>query len=275
MTKRHIWYSKYKEISFGHRKEMAEKEFDKWEMEADKYREYRLEWNRTANEDYLPTHPLHVDIELSNVCNLRCKMCIHGIRRMTNVGFMDKDLTLRLIDECAYIGVYSIKFNWRGEVTLNDFLPGAVKYAKNKAILEVQINTNGLPHKKDILIQCAKNQIDRIIFSVDGFSKNTYENIRIGGNYDNLIRNIHRLIEWRKKKKKASYLYEFRWSEHKPMLMKSTISSSTGRFSLMILEPTMLQIGARETVCLLGIRLLLAGAAVPNLFSVSLSPVTV
>jgi radical SAM protein with 4Fe4S-binding SPASM domain len=193
--------SKYKEINFEQRVKIAQKEIDEWGKEADKYRNYRYEWNRAANEDYLPAHPLHVDIELSSACNLRCRMCAHGIRRMNNVGLMDRRLALRLIDECADIGVYSIKFNWRGEVTLNSFLPEAVKYAKSKAILEVQINTNGLPHKENALILCAENGIDRIIFSVDGFSKETYEHIRIGGNYENLIKNIHRLINWKKELK--------------------------------------------------------------------------
>ena len=74
MTDCYIGSSKYKEIGFEQRKEMAEKEIDKWGMEADKYCEYRHEWDRAANVDYMPTHPLHVDIELSNACNLRGKM---------------------------------------------------------------------------------------------------------------------------------------------------------------------------------------------------------
>jgi len=201
MTDSSIGFSKYEEIGSEQRKQTAEKEIVEWGRDADKYREYRRLWDKAANENYLPSNPLHVDIELSSACNLRCKMCNHGISTMTDVGFMDDRLALRLIDECALLGVCSIKFNWRGEVTLNGFLPEAVKHAKSKGILEVQINTNGLPPKKDILIQCAENNIDRIIFSVDGFSKETYENVRIGGDYDKLLGNIHELIAWRKEKK--------------------------------------------------------------------------
>jgi len=95
-------------------------------------------------------------------------------------------------------GVYSIKFNWRGEVSINPFLVEAIKYAKQKGILEVAINTNGLPKQQDLLIECVKSGLDRIIFSVDGFSKETFETVRIGANYEKLIENINDLLKYKK-----------------------------------------------------------------------------
>jgi len=163
------------------------------------YAKYRELWYMADKASFCPDRPLHVDIELSDACNLRCKMCHHGTSDIAVGGSMDRALATRLIDECASIGVYSIKFNWRGEATLNGYLPEAVKYAKSKGILEVQINTNGLSPLKDIVIRCAESGIDRIIYSVDGFSKATYESIRTGGDYDRLIGNINSLLEWKKK----------------------------------------------------------------------------
>lgn len=196
-------FSNYDEINIENRRKAAVEEIERWGKDAQRFKDYRLEWVKAANEDYVPKYPLNVDIELSDACNLRCKMCVHGFGGVKNVGFMDEKLAIKLIDQCAEMGVPSIKFIWRGEPTLHPFLPKAVKYAKDKGILEVQINTNGLPpeRNKDALIECAKNGIDRIIFSVDGFSKETYEAIRIGGNYERLLRNIHNLLEWRKKNK--------------------------------------------------------------------------
>ncbi len=190
--------SKYKEIGGKKRNIAAKDEISKWGNDSGKFDEYRNKWNMSANEDFLPEHPLHVDIELSNACNLRCKMCVHGMETAFKAGVMNRDLALRLISESAESGVYSIKFNWRGEVTLNKFLPEAVSHAKEKGILEVQINTNGMLPQKDILIKCAENGIDRIIFSIDGFSKETYESIRIGGDYNKLLDTVHNLIEWKK-----------------------------------------------------------------------------
>ncbi|MFC2061363.1 radical SAM/SPASM domain-containing protein [Elusimicrobiota bacterium] len=192
-------FTGYREINQIARKQAASDEIDKWGKFKEEFRKYREQWERATNEGILPEYPLHVDIELTDLCNLRCKMCVHGIKGTGNFGMMDKKTAFRLIDESKRIGVYSIKFNWRGEATLNKILPEAVKYAKEKTILEVQINTNGLPVNNDIILECAKGGIDRIIFSIDGFSNETYESIRIGGEYQKLLNNVHELIEWKAK----------------------------------------------------------------------------
>lgn len=190
--------SNYYERNSANRQDAAEREVAVWGDLSEQFRKYREEWNKSAHEKYLPAHPLHVDLELSDACNLKCKMCAHGMGSIKGAGFMNKSLALRIIDECSEIGVFSIKLNWRGEATLNPFLPQAIAYAKEKGILEVQLNTNGLPVRRTVLTECAESGIDRIIFSVDGFSKETYEAQRVGGIYSTLIENIHTLLDWRK-----------------------------------------------------------------------------
>jgi len=190
-------FSNYNEINIENRKKSTEDEVISWSENAKEYLKYRQEWKKAAEENYTPEIPLHVDIELSDACNLRCSFCAHGMGTVKNVGFMDEEKAKELITEVSELGVKSIKFNWRGEVSINNFLPQAIKYAKDKNILEVQINTNGLPKEKDLLIKCAQNGLDRIIFSVDGFSESTYEEVRKGGHYKQLIENIKDLIKWK------------------------------------------------------------------------------
>jgi len=197
-TEIYTGFSNYKEINLENRKKSVVKEMEQWGSEKEIFKKYRSDWNKAANEHYLPEHPLHVDIELSDACNLKCEMCAHGMETVKNVGFMDEKLTYQLLDEAASIGVYSLKFNWRGESSLNKLLPKVIKYAKEKGILEVSINTNGLPRVENMLIQIAESGIDRIIFSVDGFSSETFESIRIGGNYKKLVQNILKVVEWKK-----------------------------------------------------------------------------
>ena len=200
MTELYTEFSNYDEINIENRRTAVKAELDTWGTDRTRFEEYRSEWKKSAESEYLPEKPLHVDIELSDACNFKCKMCAHGIGTVGKVGLMMSDVSKRLIDECAEIGVYSIKFNWRGEATLNSTLSDMVAYAKYKGILEVQINTNGCPpeHNEGVLIRCAQNGIDRIIFSIDGHSEETYSQIRVGGDYRRLVRNIHELIEWKK-----------------------------------------------------------------------------
>jgi len=191
-------FSNYREKNVENRKVAIELEVKQWGGNKNLYEQYRKEWNSADYEKHLPSHPLHIDIELSDACNLKCEMCAHGIGTVKSVGFMEEKMVFDLIDEAASINVYSIKFNWRGESVLNPLLPRAIKYAKNKGILEVSINTNGLPRKENVLIGVAKSRIDRIIFSVDGYSKEVYESIRVKGDYNKLIDNITAVINWKK-----------------------------------------------------------------------------
>lgn len=162
---------------------------------------YRFKWNYYPSLRLLNSAPLHVDIEVTDACNLKCIMCIHGTEEIVDTGFIDKELAFRAIEQCAEIGVYSIKFNFRGEPLLHPDIVTLVRYAKAKGILEVQFNTNGLPLTKQKIKGLLGAGLDRIIFSVDGATKETYEKIRVGGNYDKLVSNIDMLLKMKKELK--------------------------------------------------------------------------
>jgi radical SAM protein with 4Fe4S-binding SPASM domain len=85
---------------------------------------------------------------------------------------------------------YSIKLNWRGEPLINKGLPYMVKYAKDKGVHEVSFNTNGLLLNRENIYQLANAGLDWIIISVDGATKSTYEQIRRGGDFEKLVKNI-------------------------------------------------------------------------------------
>ena len=110
---------------------------------------------------------------------------------------MDIDIARDLIREAAKMGVYSIKWNWRGEATLNKHIGFLTEEAKRIGIPEVQLNTNGNMRKSNVeeLIDAG---IDRLIFSVDGDTKETFEAIRTGGDFDELVDTIRRAVDYRK-----------------------------------------------------------------------------
>jgi len=54
-----------------------EAEFERkrgWGVENE-YSENRRQWVEYPEQQYVANYPLHVDIELASVCNLRCPMC--------------------------------------------------------------------------------------------------------------------------------------------------------------------------------------------------------
>jgi len=180
----------YKEILHKKRTLNFFREIRKWGSDSISFLIYRMKWNLVAKHDYVTKFPLHLDIETTESCNLKCIMCVHGIDGVPNTGMIDVGFAKSLIDQASDGGTKSIKFNWRGEPALHKGLEELVAYAKHKGILEVQINTNGIPFTEKRIRTLIESGIDRVIFSMDGASKETYEKIRVGAKYENLIRNI-------------------------------------------------------------------------------------
>jgi radical SAM protein with 4Fe4S-binding SPASM domain len=126
-------------------------------------------------------------------------MCVHGAGKPLKTGFIKHEFARDMIRQVASAGVYSVKFNWRGEPALYKELPDLIAYAKKLRIPEVQINTNGLPFTKESIQQVVEVGLDRVIFSVDGNSPETYEEIRLGGSFQRLVDNIEYFIATRKR----------------------------------------------------------------------------
>lgn len=159
---------------------------------------YRLKWNLYPKIGFVSQYPLHVDIEVTNRCNLKCTMCVKSSEKeQGNQGDIDFSLACSIL-EAIKGKVYSVKFNWRGEPLLYGKLPQLIAYAKSLGIPEVQLNSNGLLLNKKLSRNLIEAGLDRIIISIDGHSAKTYESIRVGGNYELLLKNVHAFLQEKK-----------------------------------------------------------------------------
>lgn len=112
------------------------------------YEDYRSAWERYPREKYVSRVPLHLDIEVTNKCNRSCIMCPYHNKGSQSLYYQrpkDMDLTIyrKIIDEFSEKGGCAIKLNFGGEPLLYRHVVEAVQYAKQKGIIDVQINTNG------------------------------------------------------------------------------------------------------------------------------------
>ncbi|CAB1074889.1 hypothetical protein D1AOALGA4SA_2709 [Olavius algarvensis Delta 1 endosymbiont] len=78
------------------------------------FQEYRTLWDLISKKPFLTGFPLHLDIELSSKCNLRCENCfqnhIHSKRQN-----MEPDTYRQIIDEGVEEGLCALKLQSRGE----------------------------------------------------------------------------------------------------------------------------------------------------------------
>jgi len=160
-----------------------------YEEDSKAYKEYRRKWNENPKEFIVEDFPIHLDIETITSCNLKCFMCFQSYDPPKPLS-MSMDIFKKIIDEGAKKGLCSIKTQYRGEPLLDPRMPEMVKYAKDSDIIEVMFNTNATlldEEKSRALIEAG---LDKLICSVDGCTKDVYENVRIGANFETTLENI-------------------------------------------------------------------------------------
>jgi radical SAM protein with 4Fe4S-binding SPASM domain len=185
-----------------------------WERhKGQKYRQYREKWVRNPKNFILEDAPIHLDIEPTNACNLKCPMCPRTVLLNDSqksdgffIGRMDMTTFKRLIDEAARIGVYSVKLNWLGEPLIHPDIVEMVSYAKSREIVDVMFNTNAVLLNKELSKKLIEAGLDRIFFSFDSSKKEKYEQIRMGAKYEETLNNIKAFIEARNELGKNSPL---------------------------------------------------------------------
>jgi len=172
-----------------------------YEQQNSLYKEYRTNWNRFPKEYFLSEFPLHIDLEATNKCNLKCEYCYRNTIN-DETGFMGFDLYKKVLDEATTFNLPSIKLNRRGEPLLHNNISKMVKYAKEKGVVDVQFNTNGMLLNEIMSVQLIDSKLDRLIVSLDGATQRTHESIRKGANYSVTVENIKRFIRIRNEQKK-------------------------------------------------------------------------
>jgi len=175
---------------------------------------YRMNWLLVNKFHYITRFPIHLDIETTNHCNLRCTMCPHSLDTYEmKKGYFDFTLYRNILGECREHGLRSLKLNIRGEPLLHRRLVDMVALAKEMGILEVMFNTNGLlltPEKTRALVEAG---LDYLIVSIDGATPETYNKIRQGGDFHRLKENLEYFLEYRRERRLAKPLLRLQFVE--------------------------------------------------------------
>lgn len=181
-------------INPGFREKKLTKE--RW---GENYYAYRKDWSEWPKTGHVGRYPLHIDLEVTSRCNLRCPFCPREQMRPDEFGDMSVIVATDIINECAH-KVPSIKFNWRGEPTLYKELPFLIRAAKRHGFIETAINTNGTRLDLDLVAAMVASSLDRIIISVDSHIKESYEKERVGACYEDVMKNIETLLDFKRER---------------------------------------------------------------------------
>lgn len=138
--------------------------------------------------------PVHIFIEPTNYCNLRCIMCPQHELMTRKRGYIDFELFKKIVVDCKNIGVEYINLFFLGESFLHPKIFDMITYAKLNSV-GVNINTNGTLLNKNIARQILKSGIDTLSISFDGIEQSIYENIRRNASFTKTLKNIKYLLQ--------------------------------------------------------------------------------
>ncbi len=162
-------------------------------FEMERYSEYRRKWENYPLRKIVDRFPIHLDIEATSACNLKCPFCITTHANFEN-GLMKDEMFQAIIDEGSEKGLCSIKLNWRGEPLVHPKLPEMIAYAKAKGIVDVFLNTNAAFLTETKSRQLINAGVDRIIISFEGYEKDLYESQRVGAIFEETVENVRNFM---------------------------------------------------------------------------------
>jgi radical SAM protein with 4Fe4S-binding SPASM domain len=202
MSAHHVEEKKEK-VNYNANEIVFSREWEKYRDEE--YWEYRKNWSKFPNEKIVPDFPLNVDIETTDLCNLKCPMCARTIMdanketRPMKSRFIDKEAYMDIIDQCAENGVKAIKLQYLGEPLMHKDIVFQVEYAKKKGIIDVMFNTNAVLLTPELGAQLLEAGIDKVFISFDAVNPKLYMQQRVGATMGKVIDNIYAFIEQRNK----------------------------------------------------------------------------
>jgi len=121
------------------------------------------------------------------------------------LGFMDKTLALKLIDEVAKHPKTALAPQGFGESLLHPNYLEILEHARKKRVGRIIVISNGAKLSGEIAEEIIRSELlDDLYISLDGTKKETYEKLRKGASFEKVTENILNFINAREKSGKES-----------------------------------------------------------------------
>jgi radical SAM protein with 4Fe4S-binding SPASM domain len=141
-----------------------------------------------------PPLPLTLQVEVTAACNLRCRMCL--VRYRPALDRLHASMSLatfsRLLEQLPH--VESVVLQGLGEPLLAPDLMAMVQFAHRRGVV-VGFNTNATVLTRSRADSLIASGLDWMCISLDGATAATYEAIREGAHFHQVLRNIRQLVE--------------------------------------------------------------------------------
>ena len=141
-------------------------------------------------------YPAALMIEPTNICNLKCPLCPSGNGSLKRArGMMELGFYQQIVDQVADKTGMLILWN-QGESFLNPQFYQMLLYAAQKGFYTLASTNASLDLDHEAIL---RSGLSKLIISMDGISKASYDQYRINGNFEKVLYNLKELMRLKKK----------------------------------------------------------------------------
>lgn len=151
--------------------------------------------------------PYYLEIEISTVCDLKCIECEHTHWKEPPklMGFEQFKRIIDDIPSLLWLGFSSI-----GSNRLNKELPRMLAYSKKKGMY-TEFFDPFHAMSPELISRILDAKVDKIYISIDGATKETYEKVRVGAKFENVIKNVKEIRGQMKQRRQKLPLIAFHY----------------------------------------------------------------
>jgi len=148
----------------------------------------------------LAPYPRYLEIEMTTICNKRCIICEYNYWKPE-----DQERRHLTFDEFKQMVDQFPKLSWvnltgEGSAFLNPDYMDMLRYLKSKKV-PIFLVDHLSDLSKETIKELVEMGIDGIYVSMDGATKKTYETIKVGCNFDNVLKNLKLFVKYKKELK--------------------------------------------------------------------------
>jgi radical SAM protein with 4Fe4S-binding SPASM domain len=147
--------------------------------------------------------PYAASIEPTTACNLGCPECPSGLKQFTReTGRLPVDENKNMLNQIGS-NLFYINYYFQGEPFLNPQFLDLIKEAnKRKIYTATSTNAHFISDKKALDI--IDSGLSRLIISIDGITQETYEDYRIHGQLEKVLRGTKAVMQAKNQRKSAT-----------------------------------------------------------------------
>jgi radical SAM protein with 4Fe4S-binding SPASM domain len=143
---------------------------------------------------FIPVSPQSIQIECTTRCNLKCTFCelSYWTEKAADLKLANIQKMVEHLPKVKRVDLTGI-----GESLMNRDFFAIVKFLKSRGMY-VTFNDNFTLMTEKAAQRIVELGVDQIFLSLDGATKETYEQIRVGANFDKVIANARRLLQMKR-----------------------------------------------------------------------------